>query len=452
MNVKGPNKDDEERAFLLPKSRLIRRKTDFLLILSMLLLYLLSKCVYSTIGPIYTIDARVKGTTTIINGLVFAIYPFVIANMSPIVEKYLPKLGQIKTLFIGSFLEGFGGILFGFILLLPDQLMFVLFSFLLRAVIAVGGAFSRTAFISILSSHYPDHNSILIDVLELASCIGLMLGPLVGGVLYSIAGFELPFVVTGASVWLILGIVLLALPLDDFHVVTNKEHAISIKKLIKVPELAIIGMCTVTAGACISFYESTIAIQLDHITKGEFSRAQMGAYFIIPTVFYTVSAPLWGYIVEHKIPGKCTVVIGHVLLIVTFILMGPVPFLQEVITATPLSTAISLCLLGISLGPYLAYVTDTMKMYAIELGLENNLLQSGIVTRLFSSYFFVGSMIGPIIGGLLIQNLTFSWTCLVLMSTLCIEGIILVIYVSYDIYQAPNACQRNSIVNERTIP
>ena len=40
MNVKGPNKDDEERAFLLPKSRLIRRKTDFLLILSMLLLYL----------------------------------------------------------------------------------------------------------------------------------------------------------------------------------------------------------------------------------------------------------------------------------------------------------------------------------------------------------------------------------------------------------------------------
>ena len=199
MNLKDPNKDDEERAFLLPKSTMIRRKTDFLLILAMQLLYLLSKCVYSTIGPIYTLEARLKRTTTIINGLVFATYPFVIVNTSPIVEKYLPKLGQVKTLFIGSFLEGFGGILFGFILLLPDHLMFVLFSFLLRAVTAVGGAFSRTAFISILSSHYPDHNSIIIDVLELASCIGLMLGPLVGGVLYSIAGFELPFIVTGAS-------------------------------------------------------------------------------------------------------------------------------------------------------------------------------------------------------------------------------------------------------------
>ena len=83
--------------------------------------------------------------------------------------------------------------------------------------------------------------------------------------------------------------------------------------------------------------------------------------------------------------------------------MGPVPFIQEVITATPLSTAISLCLLGISLGPYLAHVTDIMKKYAIELGFDNNLLQSGIVTRLFSSYFFVGSIIGPIVGGLLIQ-------------------------------------------------
>ena len=451
MNLKDPNKDDEERAFLLPKSTMIRRKTDFLLILAMQLLYLSSKCVYSTIGPIYTLEARLKGTTTIINGLVFATYPFVIVNTSPIVEKYLPKLGQVKTLFIGSFLEGFGGILFGFILLLPDHLMFVLFSFLLRAVTAVGGAFSRTAFISILSSHYPDHNSIIIDVLELASCIGLMLGPLVGGVLYSIAGFELPFIVTGASVWLILGIVLLAIPLDDFHVVIKKERAISITKLVKVPELAIMGMCIVTAGACISFYESTIAIQLDHITEGKVSRAQIGAYFIIPTVFYTVSAPLWGYIVEHKIPGKCTVMIGHILLIVTFILMGPVPFLQEVITATPLSTAISLCLLGISLGPYLTHVTGTMKKYAIELGFDNNLLQSGIVTRLFSSYFFVGSIIGPIVGGLLIQYLTFSWTCLILMSTLCIEGIILVIYVSYDTYQAHNASQGNPITNERLI-
>lgn len=44
----------------------------------MKLLYLLSKCVYATIGPVYTLEAAVKSTTIEINTLVFATYLFII--------------------------------------------------------------------------------------------------------------------------------------------------------------------------------------------------------------------------------------------------------------------------------------------------------------------------------------------------------------------------------------
>ena len=43
----------------------------------MKLLYLLSKCVYATIGPIYTLQVAVKSTTIKIDTLVFATYTFI---------------------------------------------------------------------------------------------------------------------------------------------------------------------------------------------------------------------------------------------------------------------------------------------------------------------------------------------------------------------------------------
>ena len=425
MPNKNTTEDSEESELLVPKPRMIRSKRDFFLILSMQSLYLASYCVASTIGPFYTLEVEARGSNTIIGGLVFAAYPFIIFILSPIVGKYLPKLGPVTVLAAGSLMEGTGEILFGFIALLTEQWLFVLLSFLLRILTAIGAAFSQIAIISILCCLYPNHISISFGMLELASGVGLMIGPTLGGFLYHVGGFKLPFIVVGSFVMLALIIVMATLPRNQIRTPDDDETVVSILGVTKVIGVAIVGMCIVTGGILISFFESTIAVQLDHITNGKFTKAQIGAYFVFATGFYTVSAPLWGCIVEHKLSGNNAMIIGHILALVSFLLMGPVPFLQPVFTATPISTAISLCVLGISMGPFLVPVISAMQMYAIESGLENGLSLNSIISGLFASCVNIGSIIGPIIGGLFLHYSTFSWACLLLVIIILIEGIAL---------------------------
>lgn len=228
MDVTNTDEHNNERNSLLPKAKMIRSKTDFFLIVALQGLYLASFGMYSVIGPFYMLKAKEKGTTATVSGLVFAAYAFVIFVLSPVAGKYLPKLGPVRVLLVGSLVEGLGEILFGFVVFFQEQWTFALFSFLLRIVTAVGAAFSQTALISILCVLYPDHVSVSFGMLELASGVGLMIGPSLGGLLYHIGGFMLPFTALGLFSWLMLGIAMLTLPRHGVHTETKDEPTTSL--------------------------------------------------------------------------------------------------------------------------------------------------------------------------------------------------------------------------------
>ena len=118
---------------------------------------------------------------------------FVLSILSPIVEKYPPKLGPIYSLTAGSIIQVAEEILFGLIEFCQEQWMFVFFSFLLRVFAAIGGAFSKNAFSSILWSLYPSHVAIFYSLFGTAAGIGFMMGSLLRYILYDIDGFKLLF-------------------------------------------------------------------------------------------------------------------------------------------------------------------------------------------------------------------------------------------------------------------
>ena len=435
MDPETSTAESDERELLLPKKKLVQSKSDFFLIMMLLFLYLSSACVFILIGPIYTSEAIKKGTTTTVAGFVFSIYPFVGFLVSPFAGKFLPKIGPIRGLILGSFLEGFGEILFGFVTLFHEEWMFVLSSFLLRTVTAVGAAVSKTAILSIIWVLYPDNVSFLVGMMSFAAGFGLMAGPALGGLLYTIGGFKLPFIVMGVFVWLMLGGTVIILPRNRISAVSKKQSGVSVVRVLKIPGVFIVSMCLLTAGIATSFFESSLAIQLDHITNGKLSKAQIGAFFLFAPGFYMPCAPLCGLIVDKKIPGKYVMIFFFFLAAVTFILLGPVPFLQPVLSATLVSTAIALSLTGLSMGPYIVPVLGTMKTYATESGLENDLSLGSVISGLHGSFFSIGKGLGPIIGGLMLQYSTFAWGCFVVMVNILIDGTLLATFVLYNFYE-----------------
>lgn len=79
---------------------------------------------------------------------------------------------------------------------IEDRTSFVLFSFMWKFMCGLGSGINSTASFAIIASHYKDSREQTIGMMESASGIGLLLGPVFGSILYSIGGYVLPFIVT----------------------------------------------------------------------------------------------------------------------------------------------------------------------------------------------------------------------------------------------------------------
>lgn len=133
--------------------------------------------------------------------------------------------------------------------------------------------------------------------------------------------------------------------------------------------------------------------------------------------------------------GKYAMIIGHILAIIAFTVMGPAPFLQPVLTATPASAAISLSLAGLSMAPLFVPAIGTMQQFAVDSGLKNDLSLKSLISGLFSSCYYIGNFLGPIFGGFVLQYTTFSWGCLILISLLFSGGTALTVLVLCNAYR-----------------
>lgn len=70
-------------------------------LLGLIITQLLSLSIYSLLAPFYPSEAKHKEISGIIIGLVFSSYPLSASISSPLLGKYLGRLGRRKVLFFG---------------------------------------------------------------------------------------------------------------------------------------------------------------------------------------------------------------------------------------------------------------------------------------------------------------------------------------------------------------
>lgn len=89
---------------------------------------------------------------------------------------------------------------FGLSVYIEDDTLFFIASLLLRAGQGLGEAASSTAIFSIIAQEYPENREQYVGYYEGAIGLGLMLGPVIGQILYSSLGFEYTFYCTAGII------------------------------------------------------------------------------------------------------------------------------------------------------------------------------------------------------------------------------------------------------------
>lgn len=119
-------------------------------------------------------------------------------------------------------------------------------------------------------------------------------------------------------------------------------------------------------------------------------------------------------------------VIGSLAAAIGFSMLGPAPFLQ--IPSHLWLLVIMLGLIGFSLGMTAIPPFPEIITCAYEKGFEEGLSTLGMVSGLFGAVWSTGMFYGPIVGGIIVQHLSFEWAAAVQGGLAFLGAFLLAVY------------------------
>ena len=375
-------------------------------------------------APFYPAVAESKGAVASEYGFVFGIFQLVIFIVSPFYGHYITTIGSKFMMVAGVFTTGCTCILFGQLVFIDGTKAFLTLSFLVRIVEALGCAGCNTASFSIVAQEFPDSVGSVMATLETCFGIGLIIGPTIGGALYEVGGYVTPFAALGSCLVLCSIFTAYFLPSTDLTFDVHSEtNALG---LLKIPGILLSMFAILCASNNIGFLQAFLE---PHLRFLHLSPLMLGLMFIVSGAAYGILAPIWGRLCDKGISTLLLTVIGSLIIIVAFLLIGPAPFI-------PLNTSLglvlgSLCLNGIGLGGELVPSFAGAHRFAILAGFPQDMSTLGLVSGLWTSFFALGAFIGPTTAGILVDNFGHRNTTLfvvVLHSLLALSTLLYIVY------------------------
>ena len=167
---------------------------------------------YSVMDSFFPQDAQAKGLSLDTIGAVFMAFPLVVICSSPMVGPLMCRHGVPVVYVSGLAILAAATFAFAFCVHLPDGLPFAAGCVALRLVQGLGSALEEAAAYALIVSIAHEHVSLFLGVTEISTGMGYLVGPPMGGLLYSAASFPAPFLAIAillACVALLVGTALL---------------------------------------------------------------------------------------------------------------------------------------------------------------------------------------------------------------------------------------------------
>ncbi|RVE57613.1 hypothetical protein OJAV_G00218030 [Oryzias javanicus] len=354
-----------------------------------------------TLTLISMASAVKKGASQTVVGLIFGCYAICNLIGSLVLGRYIVQIGTKFMLVAGLFVSSGCTIMFGLLDRAPAGPTFIALCFIVRSVDAVGFAAAMTSTFAMTAKIFPNNVATVLGSLEIFTGLGLILGPPVGGWFYHSFGYEVPF--------LLLGCLLLVMVPFNIYVLPSIEadpSKDSFLRLLSHVKVLLICFVIFTLSSGLGFFDATLS--LFAMKTFNLSPGYVGLIMLGLSLPYCLASPLIGYFTD-KYPNSRIglTVTGGVLTALGFCLLGPAPFLH--IPSQLWLLVLMLGIIGFSLGMTAIPTFPEIIVCARERGLEEGLSTLGMVSGLFGAFWSTGMFYGPIVGGLISQHLSFQW-------------------------------------------
>eukprot|EP00743_Colponemidia_sp_Colp-15_P007392 GILK01007985.1.p1 GENE.GILK01007985.1~~GILK01007985.1.p1 ORF type:complete len:458 (-),score=61.49 GILK01007985.1:153-1490(-) len=384
-------------------------------LISLCLINLFANMGYSVLAPFFPDEAKSAGINSTLTGLVFGTFAVMQFVCSPVFGTYIHIIGRRRLMLLGLAIEGAALFSFAFVDNFRGTSFFVV-CLVIRAVMGLGAACAATAQFAIVAAEFPAHLGTVMGVLETCSGLGMMVGPVVGGGLYQGGGFMLPFLVLGGFLLVSGPLTVLLIPADHPFIVGKAR--VKLSYLLQQPSVFLTCGAVFFAMCSVGLLEPTLSIHLDPFGL---SAAVVGVIFMVPTLIYALVTPL-ATSLSRRFGGITVMASGLLVGALGLLTVGPFPPLH-VETSIAL-VMIGLCLTGLSIG--LTFIPSMP--YMIECNMSAGEGVSDVISGVLSSALSLGSAVGPMGGGSIVDAVGFSWSSAIFGFILAAYGSVLVIY------------------------
>ena len=286
---------------------------------------LLSGSLAALMFPFFPAEASRHGLSqTLISG-VFSCFAATQLASCPLFGRLTPSIGAQRVYSAGLATAAITTIAFGTLEHIQDTTVFVISCFAVRMVEALGASAIISCAYTMVSSYMPDRASTAVGFLAAARSVGLAVAPAVGGGLYALGGFGLPFYV--------LGVLMLMTSVANTRLLpavcdASTPEGNFLRRLWTLAGSGEAWVCCcvviiysgvfATFGSCLSPYAKSAL---------DMTPPEVGLLFLVASGSYAISSVLWGRLLE-PVSNPYYIMSGCLLLAsCTLLLMPPWPVL-----------------------------------------------------------------------------------------------------------------------------
>jgi len=375
--------------------------------------------VYSVLAAFFPQEAKAKGMSDDGVGIVFASFAAVIFICSPCAGRLMTKHGKVLVYLWGLLCVSLSTTLFAIASIVPAGWPFYAFCLTMRLLQGVGSALEETAAYAIIADIEPDRVSLFLGICEISTGVGYMIGPPLGGLLFSLGGFSLPFLVLGLMLLPAAALIYTYLPLDRRGKDGDEDTAVKdvpMRTLLRNPQILVIAITAMLANSDYAFLEPTLG---DHTRESGLADTPdyIGMLFSVASISYTVTCPVIGILAQRDRFGPRPIIVtGLLLQVLGFLLIGPTPLLRLDSLHTG-QLMVSLVLFGLGESMSMTPVMDDM-MHSCGDAADAAV---NSLSSLMASAFSLGQMLGPLIGSGLTSRVGFPWAATLMATALMVH-------------------------------